>query len=413
MILTGAFDASADNRGQWRGANFDSVSSEAGEGNTLGTEVLSKRWQYELPGAAGASPVAWADRIFVSTAAGDALKLICLETSGRKLWERNLPGENRTAMDNSNSASPSPITDGEYVWVMMGNGAIACFDFCGKEIWSKDLQVEYGTFAIQFGMSTSPVLHNDKLYLTLMHGMKDAKPSSEGMLVCLDAISGKEVWQVTRKTDATFESKDAYTSPMVVGEGDRACLVVRAADYTTGHAVGNGVELWRLAGVNPKGENDNRTLRLVASPVFHQGLMVVPTAKKGAVIGYEFSAPKKPQRAWRLEHGTPDVASPVVYRNRVFLACENGVMKVLDASNGNILTKKRLLADRRGSTPVVFNGRLIIAQRDGTVSAFSADEESELISEDELNEPTVASPAVANGQIYVRTSKALYSFELK
>jgi outer membrane protein assembly factor BamB len=71
------------------------------------------------------------------------------------------------------------------------------------------------------------------------------------------------------------------------------------------------------------------------------------------------------------------------------------------------------MADRHRSTPVVFNGRLIIAQRDGTVSAFSADEESELISEDELNEPTVASPAVANGQIYVRTSKALYSFELK
>ena len=409
LTLGGASDAKGDNWGQWRGGSFDSVSAESGA-NPETSPISSELWKFDLPGSAGASPVVWGDRIFVSTTDKKALRLICLDTSGEKQWERDLPGVSKSAMDKSNSASPSPITDGQHVWVMMGNGAMACFDFDGEEIWSKDIQEAYGKFSIMFGMSTTPVLHDGKLYLTLIHGVRKDKATSEGKLICLDAASGEEVWQVIRKTDAVDECKHSYSSPIVVGQGDSAVLVVHAADYTTGHAIVDGKELWKLAGINPKGENYNRTLRLVASPVAHKGLMVVPTAKKGAVIGYQISGTQKPERVWRLEHGTPDVASPVVYEDHVFLASENGVMKVLDASNGEVLTKKRLLADRHRSTPVVVDGKLVVVGRDGTVSVFKTNKDLELISERKLEEQSVASPAVAEGRIYIRTAKALYAF---
>lgn len=409
LTLVGASDANGDNWGQWRGGSFDSVSCES-NANAQASPISSELWKFELPGSAGASPVVWGDRIFVSTTDGDELQLICLDTNGEKQWQQNLPGVSKSAMDNSNSASPSPITDGQHVWVMMGNGAMACFDFDGKEIWSKDIQADYGKFSIQFGMSTTPVLHAGKLYLTLIHGKRKNKATSEGKLVCLDAASGEEIWQVVRKTDAVDECKHSYSSPIIFGQGDSAVLVVHAADYTTGHAIADGKELWRFAGINPKGDGYNKTLRLVASPVAHKGLMVVPTAKKGAVIGYQISGTEKPKRAWRLERGTPDVASPVVYQDRVFLASENGVMKVLDAASGEVLTKKRMLADRHRSTPVVVDGKLVVLGRDGTVSVFKADKDLELISERKLNEQSVASPAVADGRIYIRTAKALYAF---
>lgn len=409
LTLGGASDANGDNWGQWRGDSFDSVSGESGT-DAKTSPISSELWKYELPGSAGASPVVWGDRIFVSTTDGDALRLICLDTSGKEKWQRILPGVNKSERDNSNSASPSPITDGQHVWVMMGNGALACFDFDGEKIWSKDLQDEYGKFSIGFGMSTTPVLHQGKLYLTLIHGVRKAKTTSEGKLICLDAASGEEVWQVLRKTDAVSENKHSYTSPIIVGQGDSAVLVVHAADYTTGHTIADGKELWRLAGINPKGEDYIPTLRLVASPVVRNGLMVVPTAKKKAVIGYQISGMEKPESVWRLERGTPDVASPVVYGGYVFLACENGVIKVLDASSGELLTKERLLADRHRSTPIVVDGKLVIVGRDGTVSVFKADKDLELISERKLNEESLASPAVAEGRIYVRTAKALYAF---
>ena len=409
LTLWGASDVNGDNWGQWRGDKFDSVSGES-PSDERSSPVESELWKVELPGPAGASPVVWGERIFVSTTDGDELLLICLDTDGNKKWQRKLPGVSKSAIDGSNSASPSPLTDGQHVWVMMGNGALACFDFDGKEIWSKDLQQVYGKFAISFGMSTTPVLLDGKLYLALIHGVKKDKATSEGKLICLDAAGGDEMWQVVRKTDAVFENKHSYSSPIVVGQGDSAVLVVHAADYTTGHAIGDGSELWRLAGINPKGENYNRTLRLVASPVARKGLMVVPTAKKGAVIGYQIQGTKKPKRVWRLDRGTPDVASPVVYKGRVFLASENGVMRVLDATSGELLTKKRLLADRHRSTPVVVDGKLVVLGRDGKVSVFKADEDLELISERSLNEPSVASPAIADGRVYIRTAKTLYAF---
>ncbi len=401
--------ANGDNWGQWRGGSFDSISGESSVGEQA-SPISSEIWKYDLPGSAGASPVVWGDRIFVSTTDGEALQLICLDTDGQKQWQRNLPGVSKSAMDNSNTASPSPITDGQHVWVMMGNGAMACFDLDGKEVWAKDLQVVYGKFSIQFGMSTTPILHEGRLYLTLIHGKMKDKATSEGKLICLDATSGEEVWNVTRKTDAVFECKHGYTSPIIVGNGDLAALVVHAADYTTGHALADGKELWRFGGINPKGEDYNRTLRLVASPVEHQGLMVVPTAKKGAVMGYRISGKDKPETVWRLERGTPDVASPVVFQGLVFLAGEKGVMSVLDSSSGKVLNKKRLLADRHRSTPVVFDGKLIVLGRDGTVSVFKADKDLELIAERKLNEQSVASPAVAGGRIYIRTAKALHAF---
>ncbi len=412
LALIGASNAHGDNWGQWRGGNFDSVSSESGT-NTNRLPISSELWKFELPGSAGASPVVWGDHIFVSTTDGEALKLICLDTAGRKQWHRNLPGVNTPTRDSGNSAAPSPVTDGQHVWVMMGNGAMACFDFKGNEIWSKDIQKTYGKFSIQFGMSTTPVLHAGKLYLTLIHGARRDKSTSEGQLICLDAASGEEIWLAVRKTDAVDENKHSYSSPIIVGQGDAAVLVVHAADYTTGHAVADGKELWRVAGINPKGENYNRTLRLVASPVARKGLMVVPTAKKGAVIGYQISGTEKPEQVWRLERGTPDVASPVVYRDYVFLAGENGVMQVLDASHGEVLTKKRLLADRHRSTPVVVDGKLVVVGRDGTISIFKADNDLELVSQRKLDEQSVASPAVAGGRIFVRTAKALYAFGAK
>ena len=35
------------------------------------------------------------------------------------------------------------------------------FDFAGKELWTRDIQKDYGPFGIQFGYASSPLLHDD------------------------------------------------------------------------------------------------------------------------------------------------------------------------------------------------------------------------------------------------------------
>ena len=41
-------------------------------------------------------------------------------------------------------SSPSPVTDGEHVWIMTGTGILKSFDFEGNERWSRDIPADYG-----------------------------------------------------------------------------------------------------------------------------------------------------------------------------------------------------------------------------------------------------------------------------
>jgi outer membrane protein assembly factor BamB len=371
-----------------------------------------------MPGPGGASPVVWKDHVFVSSVdeADGGLRLLCLKDDGTLKWQKKLKGKNLSVrMDSANSASASPCTDGQHVWVTTSAGFLECFDLDGNEIWSVDLQDRYGEFQIQFGMSSTPVLHDGVLYLQLIHGsMRDRSTTSEGTVVALEAATGKEVWKQSRSTDGHTENKHSYASPTLVMDGDTEYLVTHGGDYVMGHSLKDGQEIWRMGGLNPK-DNYNPYLRFVASPVAAEGKLIVPSAKNGPVICLETNltgdvTEDAEATQWVLRQGTPDVATPVVHDGLVFLARENGVMLCVDAETGEEVYQRRMFADKHRSTPVYADGKLYIVARDGTVVVLSADRQGTVLAENELGDVGKASPAIVDGKIYIRTSKALYCF---
>ena len=60
-------------------------------------------------------------------------------------------------------ATPSPVTDGRHVWVHFGNGDLACYDFAGERVWSKNLTDRFGPYSIWWGHANSPCLVGDLL----------------------------------------------------------------------------------------------------------------------------------------------------------------------------------------------------------------------------------------------------------
>lgn len=398
---------------QWRGPNLDSVA----EGETVVGKLddSTKLWRAELPGSAGSSPVVAGDHVFVTSVDGDKLVVLCFNAStGSEIWRREVAGKNKDSRDSANAASSSPCTDGEHVWTMFGNGQVNCFTVAGELVWEKNLQDDYGAFQIQFGMSTTPVMHGDQLIFGLMHGnMRNDTSTSVGKIVSLDKATGKENWMHLRKTTATSENKHVYASPSIDHSGDKAQLIIHGADFTTGHSIGDGSEVWRLGGMNPPGDKYNPYLRFVASATCRGGKVIIPTAKRGPVLAVDSGPTGKltyDSLAWRSDRVTPDVASPVYYKGRVFLARENGALACLDADTGKKLIEKRYMADKQRSTPVAVDDKLVITARDGKVFLVKADESLEEISSIDLGEETTASPAIANGKIFIRTFEALYAF---
>jgi outer membrane protein assembly factor BamB len=396
----------AENWPQWRGPDNDGICKET----NLPTEWGPTKniiWKVALPGMGGSTPAIWSDRIFLTSEDGTDVVLLCLGTDGRQLWKCKLgTGKTRFRGDEGNQASASPSTDGKHVYAFTGTGDFACFDFEGKEIWSFNAQERYGKFRIQHGMHTTPLLHGDRLYLSLLH--------SGGMwVIALDKATGKDVWKVSRETDGRGEGEHSYASPCLWHNGKEEYLVVHGCDYATAHRLSDGGEIWRLGDLNPKNKYD-RSLRFVASAVAVPDLIVVPTAKNGPVVAVKPEAKGKitigsPFEQWRKPHNTPDVPSPLVHDGLVYLCGERGVLSCMDAKTGTEHYQERLHSARYRASPVYADGKIYCTARDGTVCVVKAGPKFQLLATNRLPDQLAASPAISKGRIYLRGFEALYA----
>src|SRR5262245_911184 len=78
---TATFPVQAENWPQWRGAHHDAISGEKGLPTQFDRDK-NVRWRLPLPGQAGATPIVWGDRIFVTSVDGGGtdLLLLCIST---------------------------------------------------------------------------------------------------------------------------------------------------------------------------------------------------------------------------------------------------------------------------------------------------------------------------------------------
>ena len=407
---------SAGNWGSWRGPTSNGVSTET----DIPTEWSAEKnvaWRLPLPGPAGATPVVWDNRIFVTTIDGENLLLLCINTDGQEQWRRQIGRGNKDVRgDEGNSASPSPVTDGKHVWSCMATGDLACFTVTGVPVWKLDLEDRYGKFDIAFGMSATPVLHNGRLFLQLIHG--DGKADTqEALVAAIDAASGEPLWQADRVTGASKENEHSYASPMLYDFGGLTYLITHGADYTVAYDLEDGTEVWRLGGLNP--QKDPRrpyhpTLRFVASTGAANGIIVCPTAKNGPV--YAIRADQNGDLTgseeailWVRNKNTPDVPSPLIHGDLVYLCRENGMLLVLDRQTGEETYMERTHDNRHRASPVYADGHLYLTARDGKITVVKAGRSFEIVARNDTGEAMSASPVIANGSIYLRTFDALWA----
>jgi outer membrane protein assembly factor BamB len=407
LIFAAAGSARAENWPQWRGARLDGMSGETNL-PTKWSKTNNVAWRLTLPGPAGSSPVVWGDKIFLTSAEADnSLVLMAVRTDGKPLWKHVMAQENHTVRgDEGNSASPSPATDGKHVWAMMGTGDLACFTVGGEQVWACNLQDRFGKFEIAFGMTSTPVLDGNRLYLQLLH-------SGGALVVALDAATGNEVWRNTRKSDATAECEHSYASPVIYRDDSRELLLTHGCDYIVAHRLNDGEEVWRCGELNPKGKY-NPTLRFVASPLAVPGLVVVPSAKNGPVLGLDPASKgditdSQDGHLWVREHNTPDVPSPLVVDGLLYLCREDGTLICMDAKTGKEYYTKRTHADRHRASPVYGDGKIYLTARDGTITVVKPGKEFEVLATNVMEESTSASPAISGGRLYIRTFDALYA----
>ncbi|HSQ56793.1 MAG TPA: PQQ-binding-like beta-propeller repeat protein, partial [Gemmata sp.] len=361
-------------------------------------------------------------KIFVTSTDGDKVVLICVGTDGKEKWKQPISNTGAKRYRNPSGAdvgdaNPSCSTDGSRVWASASNGSLACFTVDGKPVWSADLQ-KYGKYNIQFGCHWTPVLYKGKLYLQVMH--RNAQK-----VVCLDAATGKEDWAVDRegyvKVPSTVrtESPDVYASAfMWEGEGG-PLLVVHGNDYTTGHKLDDGAEVWRVQGLNPRG---NGTWRFVSCPLPTPDLIVVPSCKDGPTVGFNPVGakgainPDNTAELWRQNSTntfrTPDVVTPIRVGDIVYISGD-GPFWALDAKTGNQLYRVELTKFVHRSQLAAADGKIYVTAANGKTDVVEAGPKFKKVATNGLPDTIFGGPAIADGRIYYRGYQYLWAIGSK
>jgi len=400
----------ADNWPQWRGPALNGISSEKNLPVKWTTEE-NVTWKAPMPAWSGATPIIWGNYIFLNASEGESNKSVKGDlylwaidrANGTTLWKKLL-GAGDVKLRKQNMSSPSPVTDGRSVWVLTGTGVLKAFDFKGNELWSRDIQKDYGKFGLNWGFASSPLLHENSLYVPVLHGMKTDEPS---YILRIDKATGKTLWRVERPTAAIQESPDSYITPALLRHNNTLELVISGGDCVTGHDLATGKELWRAYGLNP---DNNPYYRIVNSPVVMDGMIYAGSKYKPylALRAGGRGDITTSHRAWMIDNG-PDVPTPVTDGKYLYIVRDNGGFLCLDAKTGKeIYPPQRVKPGTYSSSPVLADGKIYVTSEEGTTVVVKAGPQFEVLAENVLNDYCLSSPAISDGQIFIRTASHLY-----
>jgi outer membrane protein assembly factor BamB len=399
---------SAENWPQWRGPAMNGISTEKGLPLKWSAEE-NIAWKVPMPGRSGSTPIIWNETIFLNIGTADGsgdLELWALNRNdGKIMWKGPIAGGNHIERK-QNMSSPSPVTDGRTVWVMTGVGVLKAFDFKGKELWTRDIQKDYGRFGLNWGYASSPLLEEGDLFVQVLHGMKTDDPS---YILRIDGETGKTLWRVDRPTKAIRESPDSYTTPALLRYGTTKEIVISGGDVVTGHDPSTGKEVWRVDGLNP---TNNPNFRIIASPLVAGDMVIAPTRERPmlAIKAGGRGDVTRTHKIWTFDNG-PDVPTPVSDGKLVYTVNDRGIAFALDLQTGEVVYgPERLKNDSYSASPVLAEGRIYVtSENEGVTSVYKAGPAFELLAQNSLNDYCLSSPAMSDGQIFIRTTGHLWA----
>jgi outer membrane protein assembly factor BamB len=411
LLAVTTLAAESQNWPHWRGPTHNGVAVGANlPVKWSATENVA--WKLPLPAYSGSTPVIWGDLVFLNVATANNsgnLELWAVDRLKQSIaWKRPIAGGNHIERK-QNMSSPSPVTDGRTVWLMTGVGVLKAFDFTGRELWTRDVQADYGRFGLNWGYASSPLLHDGALYVQVLHGMKTDDPS---YVFKVDAASGRTLWKVERPTKARHESPDAYTTPALLQYDGRTEIVITGGDAVTGHDPATGAELWRVDGLNPQNRGD---YRVVASPTI-MGRLIVSPSRNNPLTAIRFGGRGDVTRthvAWQFDRG-PDVPTPVSDGTHVYVVNESGVVYCLDLETGKpVYGPMRLPNDFYSASPVLADGKIYVTgETTGVTTVFRSGPKFEILGSNSFDDPCtpycLSSLAVSDGQLFIRTSAHLW-----
>jgi len=399
-LATMALQAEAENWSRFRGPNGQGISSETGLPVTW-SNTENVAWKTPIPGNAWSSPIVHGDQVFLTTTTeeGVACHVICIERQdGRIAWDREVHRQEIGPKRAQNSyASPTPVTDGQYVYAVFFDGTVVALDYAGELVW-KNTEVDFHSL---HGLGASPILVGDQLVMPFDGSSREEnrvgwkEPWDQALVLSLDAATGAVRWKGRRG-----ESRVGHVTPIVIEDGTQ--IVSAGGDRVQAFDIQSGQRVWSIYS---QGEG------VTPSPVIGDGMIFTssgfeePTIRairlggKGEITDSHI--------VWEQTRGVPVLASPLYVPPYLYTISRDNILHCLDAESGDIAWLRRI-DGAYSASPVLADGRIYVLSEEGLTLVLRPGAKYDELARNELGEKCMASMAVSQGNFYIRTDNHLY-----
>lgn len=442
---------------RFRGPNGSGISASKNVPLEFGPD-LNVVWKTALP-FGHSSPILTGDRIYLTAVRDERLVTIALDRrSGRILWEREAPRARKEKLDNRNGpAAPSPAVDGRDVYVFFADFGLISYDGNGRERW----RVPLGPFNNLYGMGASPVLVDDLVVLV-------CDQSTGSFIVALSKRDGSVRWKTPRP-----EAHSGHSTPILYrASGGEQQILVPGSFLLTAYAAKSGEKVWWVRGlsfelkstpviaedmvfINGFGSPENQPGSQRVIPAYAEALGSYDADKDARLLHSEL--PKEHGRAWidldrdgavtrdewdyyraamasengmlairlggrgdvttshvawKYHKSVPQLPSPLVYQNVLYMVNDGGIVTTLKPGTGEAIAQSRVdgAIDRFYASPVAADNKVFLATEKGKIAVLPTDGSLKPLAVNDLQDDIYATPAIADGRIYVRTRGTLYCF---
>lgn len=382
------------------------------------------RWKVPVPGLGLSCPVIWENRIFLTSAVGEAgeggiktgiygegepvddeseleWKVFAFDLeSGNMRWEKTahsgIPEVKRHPK--SSHANPTVATDGKHVVAFFGSEGVYCYDFDGNLMWERDFGIlmssAHGADFAEWEFASSPVIHGDRVIL-----QADVKENS--FLAALDIRNGEILWKKERS------DWPGWSTPNIYYHDGLARIAVNGFKHRGGYDFETGEEVWRMSGGGDVP---------VPTPILHgdliyfnsahgrQSPILAITTSASGNIRYPVGERKEEAVAWFRERGGAYMQTLLVYRGLLYNLRWNGNLECLDAATGEQLYRETVSTESFIASPVAADGKIYCVSEDGDVFIVEAGPEYRMIKSIPLGEISLSTPAICDGMIIFRTT---------
>lgn len=391
-VLTGLLFSSvlrATDWPQFLGPSRNGMSAERGLNLKWNAKAPAMRWKVAMGDNGFAGPAVAGGKLYIIDHKGTNDIVRALDaTTGKARWSFTYKDADR---DNYGFSRATPTVSGGKVYTISRLGLVSCLDAnTGKKVWQRNLIADFRGQRPGWDYSMS-VLIDGKKAIVCPGGPNAA-------VAALDKDTGKTLWQ------GGGSDAPSYATPVVATLNGKRQYVIFNVAGVMGVDAANGARIWQFPWRTGCDVN-------AASPLVIGNTVFITSGYNHGCALIEVNG-RTAKAKWQNREIQSHFSSPIVAGGYIYCTSDPGKLVCLDLKTGAVRWQQR--GFEKGGLMAATGMLLVMDGRNGDLALvrMSPAKYEEMGRIKPLGGQSWTAPIIANGRLYIRNTRTLACLDL-